>query len=717
MAVSASVFSSQWYRVAALRPVIADSVRVERQPCRGELWHVLHDVQSGRSLRLNGPAYAIAGRLTGGHSVQQVWERACTELGDDAPSQDECIAILAQLHEAGLLQADRAADFDAIHRQRREQAAHRTASRRNPLAWRIRLGDPTSALTALDAWGPRLFCWPMLVVWSGCIVLATLLAASHWSALTAHASKWLGTPRYWLIAFLLYPALKALHELAHGVSIRRFGGEVRSFGVTLMLGVPLPFVDAQAASCLPRAWQRALVSAAGIMAELFVAGLGLFAWLLLEPGTARDVAFVAAFVGTASTLLFNANPLLKFDGYFLLTDAFALPNLASRSARYWRARCERLLLRVPRAPEHTLAVAAGERGWLEAYGPMSLAYRIALAYAIFLWVGAHSVVVALALAALVAIQMLTVPMRMLRDIAAQHSAAVRARAIALTVAVITTLALGIGWIPLPFAAVAQGVVWMAPDAELRAQSEGFIANFPVADGMAIEPGQIVAVLDNPTLLAEVTSLRARIGALETELFDALRGEAVKAQDAADALEQARAELLRAEEKLQGLELRAGAAGRLVMPRQADMLGAFVRKGDSLGYVLSAGGGLVRVAVPEGQAETLRSRTRAVTARLTGAPGAVAGELVRDGHAASRTLPSPALGSRHGGALLADPEDEKGRTAAEAVVVLEVRVPAAALAGRIGQRAWIRFDHGAAPLAEQWGRRLRQALLRHFDPSG
>ena len=101
MAVTASVFSSLWYRVSALRPAIADRVRIERQSCRGEVWHLLIDPRSGRSLRLNRSAYAIAGRLTATHSVQQVWDAACAELGDDAPTQDECIGILAQLHERG----------------------------------------------------------------------------------------------------------------------------------------------------------------------------------------------------------------------------------------------------------------------------------------------------------------------------------------------------------------------------------------------------------------------------------------------------------------------------------------------------------------------------------------------------------------------------------------------------------------------------------------
>jgi putative peptide zinc metalloprotease protein len=717
MAVTASVFSSLWYRVGALTPSLADSVRIERQPCRGEVWHLLIDARSGRSLRLNRPAYAIAGRLTGAHSVQEIWDAACQELGDAAPTQDECIGILAQLHGRGLLRCERTADFDATYRHYREQSAQRTAPARSLLAYRIALGDPTRLLTALRGLGEQLFRWPVLLLWAGCVAAGIVAACANWDGLAAHAAKWLATPRYALVALALYPAIKVLHELAHGLAIRRWGGEVRAWGITLLVAMPVPFVDGAAAAGLPKVHQRVIASAAGIMVELWIAAVALAAWLALEPGLVRDAAFVAAFIGTVSTLLVNANPLLKFDGYHMLADAFGLPNLAGRSARYWSEALQRSVLRTP--PSAPLVPARGERPWLAAYAPLSWLYRFALAGAIVIWAGSHSFLLGMALLVLFGIQMLLAPLRLLRGslalATAERGTRLRAAAAATTVAVVLGIALAA--IPVPFAAVAQGVVWIPDQAQVRAQSEGFVAALPIPDGAHVEAGTIVVELRNHALTADAVRMQARVAALETELFQALRADATRALDAAEDLAQAQAELARAEERIDALKVRAQAGGRLVMPRQADLTAAYVRKGDLLGHVLAPDSGIVRVAVPQEDAATLTSATRAVSTRLVGeGASAIASELVRDSYGANKRLPSAALSSRNGGSILTDPEARDELSPLDAVVLLDVRLPAAAAAGRAGQRAWVRFDFGAAPLVQQWGRRLRQALLKHFNPS-
>jgi putative peptide zinc metalloprotease protein len=718
MAVTASVFSSLWYRVSALRPGIEDRVRIERQPCRGEVWHLLIDPRSGRSLRLNRCAYAIAGRLTATHSVQHVWDAACAELGDDAPTQDECIAILAQLHERGLLRCERSADFDAAYRQYQEQSVRSRAPARNLLAFRIPLGDPTRLLVALAPLGRWLFRWPMLVLWSACVGTGVVLAASHWDALLAHAAKWLATPHHIAIALVLYPIIKSVHELAHGLAIRRWGGAVPAWGITLLVAMPVPFVDGNAAVALPKARQRVLASAAGIMAELWIAALGLIVWLVLEPGIVRDIAFVAAFIGAISTLLFNANPLLRFDGYHALTDALQLPNLAGRSGRFWVQRLQALLLRVK--PTEPIMLARGERIWLELYAPLSLLYRLGLGCAIVLWAGSYSFVLGVGLAALIGAQLLSAPLRALRSAfgpGATGDAGGWRTAVALAVTGIALTVL-LTLVPMPFAAVAQGVVWVPENAQVRAHADGFVVATPVRDGAQVAAGDVVLALRNPALIADAMRLRARIGALETEHFHALRTDANKAQDTAEDLAQARAELERTDERIEALQVRAQVAGRLVMPRQTDVEGTYVRKGELVAQVLGAASGIVRVAVPQQEAAPLRAHTRTVTAQLAGNLGApVHAQLERDSHAAAKHLPSAALAARNGGTILTDPDAEHEWTPLDAVVVLDVRLPAEVLSGRAGQRAWVRFDFGAAPLAQQWGRQVRQALLKHFNPGG
>jgi putative peptide zinc metalloprotease protein len=622
------------------------------------------------------------------------------------------------LHEHALLECERSADFDAVYRQHRDLSVRTRAPARNPLAWRIRLGDPSRLLAALAPLGAWLFRWPVLVLWLLCVGLGLALAGANWDALSAHAAKWLATPRYLVIALALYPLIKAVHEIAHGLAIRRWGGDVSAWGITFLLAMPVPFLDGSAAVALPKARQRFLVSAAGIMAEMAIAVLGLVVWLLMEPGLVRDVAFVAAFIGSVSTLLFNANPLLRFDGYYALTDALQLPNLSARSGRYWLERIQAVLLRLP--PSEPMTLARGERTWLLTYAPLSWSYRIVLACAIVIWAGGHSFLLGALVFVLIAVQMVSSPLRLLRHAfgcgTATRAADIRTAAAAATAVV--ALAAAMAFVPMPFAAVAQGVVWIPEQAQIRAQSDGFVAAMPVRDGARVGEGDIVADLRNPALLAEASALRSRIAALETEHFRALRTDAHKTQDLAEELAQAQAELERIEERIDALQVRVQVAGTLAMPRQSDLQDVYVRKGDLLGHVVTTEAGVVRVAVAHQEAAPLRAQTRSVSARFAGNPGAsVHARLERDSHAAATQLPSAALGTRNGGSILNDPDADDATTPLDAVVVLDVRLAAEALHGRAGERVWVRFDFGAAPLLQQWGRRLRQAFLQHFNPAG
>jgi putative peptide zinc metalloprotease protein len=152
-----------------------------------------------------------------------------------------------------------------------------------------------------------------------------------------------------------------------------------------------------------------------------------------------------------------------------------------------------------------------------------------------------------------------------------------------------------------------------------------------------------------------------------------------------------------------------------MPYQRDLPGTFVRQGVTLAYVLERTAVGIRAAVPEFDAALVREGTRAVAVRLAGGH-AFAAEFVREVPAATFDLPSPALGDRGGGPHATDPADKNGLRAREAIVLVDLKVPASALE-RLGGTALVRFDHGAQPLAQRWYRQIRQVLLQHLHPAG
>jgi putative peptide zinc metalloprotease protein len=709
-----SIFSAAWHRVGSLRPRLRAGVTVQRQMYRGEPWYLLVDAASGRQHRVNRSAYELIGRFDGRASVDRLWALLLEKFGDDAPTQDEILGIVARLGEAGLVQFGSASPGAAPLRPGGARRARRRRAWINPLAVSAPLLDPARLLERLEPAARWLAHPAALAAWAAAVLAAAAAVGANWDALRDHAAKHMTSASYLTLAWILYPVIKGLHELAHAVAVRRWGGEVHEMGITLLFFTPAPYVDASAANAFRDRWQRAAVSAAGIAVELGLAAAAVFVWLEVEPGTLRDVAFVTLFLCGASTLLFNANPLVRFDGYHLLCDVLDLPNLAVRSRAYWIHLALRLLGGAEQASMP--AGTRGERIWLLAYMPASLAYRMALALALTLWLGSKSEWLGWLAALLVVAFMIAVPawgtFRALAGALPQGSARRRAALIAAPAAA-GALAFLFA-VPLPSTLVVQGVVWPPEQAQVRAETAGFVREVLARDGQAVEPGTPLVELSEPALRAEHESLLWRVQSLQSEQYRLLLSDPAQAKNAAEELARVQADLDRVAERVGHLTVRARAAGRLVLARAEDLPGAFARKGAMLGYVLSSAPTVVRAVVPNESAPLLRTGSRHIEVLLPGRDTPLPARLARELPAASQALPSAALGERGGGRHLVDPADKEGTRTLEPVFLFDVVLEGEALQS-LGQRAWVRFALDSEPLGVQSYRRLRQLLLKHFNP--
>ncbi len=709
-----SLFSPNWFRVADLHPQLGGHVQVRRQPSRNVLWYVFSDTASGRQHRLNDIAYQFAGRCNGSHTTNQIWEALLEKLGDDAPSQEDIIRLIGQLAEGGMLHVERLSDVEALFERHEARASKQRRSALNPLSFRLNLFNPDKLLRRLDGVSQQLFRSWVLGLWSLIVGLALTSAFAHWSELRAHAATYLLTPRYLLLMWLCFPLIKAVHELAHGMAVRRWGGEVTEMGIALLVLVPAPFVDASAASAFRPTYQRVMVSAAGIMTELTVAALALFVWLNIEPGLLRDIAFVFAFIGSVSTVLFNGNPLLRFDGYYVMSDALNLPNLSSRSSRFWMYLAQRYLLNLPGAqsPEPS----RGERVWLMLYAPLSWLFKVFVGTMITFWIASHSFFLGLAAGLFLLYGTIAKPLYQAINFAffSPVLGAQRLRARSITVGGVLFACVVVGVMPMPSTTVAEGVVWLPERAQLRAETGGFIVSLAARDGDTVQPGQLIAVLEDPSLEAHRRELQGKLDGLRAEHYQNFLSDPYKAKNADEAMQRVDAELARVEQRLAQLQVRAQISGRLVMPRQQDLPGKYVKQGAMLGYVFRPDEVRVRAVVDEQDIAQVRERTDAVEVLLTDSPAhAIAAGLTRETPAATQTLPSPALGDRAGGSHLTDPSDKQGVTTLAPVFLVDLTLPPNATR-RVGARAWVHFDHGAEPLAMQWSRRIRQLFLKHFS---
>ena len=195
---------------------------------------------------------------------------------------------------------------------------------------------------------------------------------------------------------LAFLALKALHEFGHGFAVKAFGGAVHEFGVMILVFAPLPYVDASAASAFRSKWRRALVGAAGMIVEVFFAALALYVWLAVEPGLVRALAFDAMLVAGVSTVMFNGNPLLRYDGYYILADLLEIPNLAQRANRYCGYLIDRYVFRTDGLKD--FVATDGERIWFLLYAPTAFVYRQVVMLTIAVFIASQYLAVGVAIA-------------------------------------------------------------------------------------------------------------------------------------------------------------------------------------------------------------------------------------------------------------------------------------------------------------------------------
>lgn len=717
MSADAPLQSSLWYRVAPLRPQLLARARLHRHHYRGERWYLLQDPASGRVNRFSAAARLVLAAMDGRRSVDDLWQLARRRLGEQAPTQDEVIQLLGQLHASDLLRTDTTPDvLEVFERGRKQQAAKRRRSWANPMAVRIPLVDPGRFLDRFVPLWQRLWGLPGALLWLAVVLPALVLLPQHWADLGGNLSDRVLAADNLLLIAVVFPLIKALHELGHATATRATGGEVHDMGVMLLVLMPIPYVDASAATVLRSPWRRALIGAAGMAVELFIAALAFYLWLAVEPGLVRAVCFNVMLVAGVSTIVFNGNPLLRYDAYYILSDLAELPNLGQRATRYWGYLFERYVARVRSAASETRS--ASERAWLFGYGGLSFAYRLFVTYAIAMFIATQFFFVGVVLAIWVTLAMLGMPLvTAIKQLRSRPSLRERRlRIVGGAAALATALALAAAWLPLPQRARAEGVVWLPDQAVLRAAAAGFVARVEAAPGAAVRAGQTLVNRYDPTLDAERRTLAARVAELEARylvefVVDRNQAELVREQLVAEraALDQA---LLRTTE----LPVTAAVDGQFVLAAPDDLPGRWHRQGDVLGYVLGADAPIVRVVVEQDQADLVGASTRSVGVRLADElDRVIPAHIARQVPAAADEAPSKAFLASGGGRLAPDPRDPEGRRTLERVFQIDLALDEPL--GRdlaYGQRVYVRFDLAPAPLATQAWRVLRRLFLRHFD---
>ncbi len=714
--MSAPILSSLWYRVAELKPRLRSHARTHRHRYRGEVWHLLQDPASGRVHRFTPAARAVIGLMDGQRSVAALWEIANRRLGEQAPTQDEMIQLLGQLHAADLLQSNVTPDVaELFDRGEREERARYRQSYGNPMAIRVGLWDPDRFLNSLQGiiqiiwsrWGAAL--------WLATVLPAVFLIPLHWPELSHNFADRVLAVDNLFVLYLVFPLLKAFHEMGHATATKSGGGEVHDMGVILLVLLPVPYVEASAAIIFKSKFRRAIVGAAGMAVEVFIASLAFYLWLLVEPGLVRAVLFNVMVIAGISTLVFNGNPLLRYDAYYILSDLIEMPNLAARSVRYWSYLVERYVFGARELePPHASRM---EKAWLVFYGAASTIYRVLVTVVIALFIAGRfffiGVILALwAVGAMAVLPLVKGIVHLTRSPRLQRR---RNRAISVTVTVALGLAAFLLLVPMPSHTQVEGIAWLPDQALVRAETNGFLVDFLAAPGSHVATGDRLVRFSDPALEAQLVFSRARVEELEATVAAETVVDRAHARLALEKLRNEKRNLEIISDKVANLIVKAKSDGDFVIQQKDDMLGRYFHKGELLGHVIGEVTPLIRAVVPQDAIDRVRAATDRILVRLVNDPGTtLEGRIVRAVPGGDELLPSRALAFEGGGEIATDPRETKSAKALRRMFQFDVGLVDARPLRDFGQRAFIRFEHEEETLSTQWYRSIRLLFLSRFS---
>jgi len=696
------------------------------------MWHVIQDPSNNQFFRLNEAAYRFVALLDGKKTVAEAWRICQDQLGDSAPTQGEAIQLLGQLYTSNLLHAELPPDAEGLFKRRQKRVRREVQGYlTNLLFIRIPLIDPDNFLNAWVSAVSWLFSWFGFVLWIGLIATGLYFVIEKFNVLYDQADSVL-KPDNLPFLYLSFILIKVFHEFGHAFMCKVFGrrtgtgGEVHVMGIMFLVFTPMPYVDASSAWAFRSRRQRILVGAGGMIIELAVAAVAAVVWYHTGDGTIHTIAYNAMFIASVSTLLFNANPLLRYDGYYILSDILEIPNLAQRSKQYLYYLVRKYVWSVKQArnPAHS----RGEKGWFVFYGIASTIYRVFICVRILMFVADKLFVFGLILALAAAVAWVLVPLGKFLHylLTSGELMRVRGRAIATTALTLGAIVGGIGFIPAPDRFRLEGVVKPLRQEILHAAADGFVTDtMPSNRQVGPDSGALLRAR-SPELIAGLAQIKAQRRELQARRRLAMTKDQAKAQILAEQIAAIDERIGRITDQLDSLSVKAPFPGMWISPTIDRARGAYLRRGDRIGMVASLSPEVViRAVAPQEVADMLHDgfKNAKVDIRIKGQPDPeMTGTITRVIEAGQERLFSPALGYAAGGSIRTDPKDPKGVKAAERFFEVDVepnRVddPKSIWYGKvpllIEQRVVVRVEMPPRPLIQRWYREILQLVQQRF----
>jgi len=673
------------------RIALRDDVTFRPQVYGQETWYHIELPAKSQFFRIGYHEYVFVSLLDGQTTFSEALALTARTLGASAFTQEQALSLYEWLLESEIASfCESAADSASDNKPK-----HRTAGilqKLNPFWIRLPFGRPDSVLKMLQPFLGWIFSPIATVIGVLLMLAAGCRLADDWSTFAA-ASESVFAVDNWLWLLLAWLLLKTIHETAHGLVCQRYGGTVKETGIILAFFAPLAYVDVTSCWRFPSRWQRIHVAAAGMYIELLLASIAVFTWSQVSSEVASHLLYNIVVMASVSTLLFNANPLMKFDGYYILSDLLQIPNLATQASTAVQSLSKKVLFGV----RNSTGELTGRLAWiLRTYGIAAIAWRLLICSTMLLAASVlfHGAGVALALAGVVAwfgMPVWNAIAFLMRLRKSSPMLLVRGAVVA------TACSVGICgvlfWLPVPFSTVAPGIVSLPEGCRVRSSVSGFIDQIHVQNGHMVDAGELLLTFRNDEITNRHSDLQLQIQQETIRQQIAMQQHDAGAASVANSnLRSLRDRLLETQNQITALNVYAPASGVVVADHLDWKLGMYIDEGDDLLAVDDHRSRELRVSVAQEDFPLAERLVDGDVSIRVGTRSAARGVIARVIPRASRRVFAPSLAATEGGALsvmAADNDDTEVQLTEhrfEAVIELTTTADANLLVGERGYAA-------------------------------
>ncbi|MDF1753800.1 MAG: HlyD family efflux transporter periplasmic adaptor subunit [Verrucomicrobiales bacterium] len=641
---------------AVARPRVRRDVEVTFHKRRSGPVYVVEDLMHRRYFQVGLPEYQFIQSLNGKRTVGEAIAISARALGANAISEPDALKLVRWLVDNDLLDSDSAGQA-----QRRYDLADESVSKKPKQPWfqkvvflKIPMGNPDGFFLWLQPILGWLFSGFALFLWIILLSVAGYTLVQNWDQFRGGASQII-LPENWIIMILTFGVLKIVHEIGHGVATRKFGGVVPEWGVQMLLFItPLTFVDASASWRFPGRIQRMAVAAAGMYVELGVAAIAILVWANSDGSFVGAIAYNAIFAASVITVLFNANPLMRFDGYYLACDLLNIPNLGQRGQAVMSWFYHRWIIGMKKLTFPAQAKQAPVI--ISLYGVGALLWRILIWAGIMIALSLFAKGAGLLLVGLMIGGMLLGMLGKFFKLLHKGYAGLRPNPFLVLVrlsffaAVIGSVFYFVEFRPYTRAVA---VVTYPSRESLRTELAGFVDKVFVENGEVVEEGHLLARLTNPEQVTELGTAKLDVTASRLRVADYLKERQMGAYQAElENLSGLNSRYQLASRRVKDLDVFAPVSGRVFLRRPEMLPGRFLRPGSEILSILPEEAPELVVSADQRAVDAFETAQQYdVNVRIAGRPGEpLPAKVIRIEKTATIAVPHAALASSNGGPL-------------------------------------------------------------------